>query len=413
MKRTMVLLAGLAALAGAVVLIGCAAVPGVSPGEPLSADAGTVVDGNTRFALDLYAALKEQEGNLFFSPYSMSAALAMTYGGARGNTATEMAEVLHFALGQEVHAVFGELESRLGRVGKRRAVQLHIANSLWPQKDYAFREAYLALMEKEYGVSITPVDYTVATAREEARRVINEWIAKETKDKIKDLVRQQDLDRLTRLLLVNAIYFKGDWASQFDRDHTRMSDFILLSGEKKQVPMMHQKGTFGYGEFEDIQVIELPYKGKELSMFILLPREPKGLADLEKALSAENLETWLSGLGEEELQVHLPKFKITWGTFDFKEPLEALGMRDAFIDGQADFSGMDGTRKLFIDHVLHKAFVEVNEEGTEAAAATAVVITLGIPPAFKADHPFVFLIRDNTTGSMLFLGRVIDPSVDT
>jgi len=412
MKCKVVLLVGLVALAGAVLLNGLGAGPGVAVPD-VSPDAATVVDENTRFALDLYADLKQKKGNLFFSPYSMSAALAMTYGGARGNTATEMAKALHFTLGQEVHAVFAELETRLGEVHKKGTVQLHIANSLWPQKDYPFRQEYLALMKKEYAVSTTPVDYTVATAREEARRVINEWIAKETKDKIKDLVRQQDLTDLTTLLLVNAIYFKGDWASQFDPDQTSMSDFTLLSGETKQVPMMQQKGTFGYGEFEDVQVIELPYEGKELSMFILLPRDPKGLGDLEKALSAENLETWLSGLREKELRVHLPKFKITWGTFDLKEPLMALGMRDAFIDRQADFSGMDGTRELFIAHVLHKAFVEVNEEGSEAAAATAVVMAKGIPPAFEADHPFVFLIRENTTGSVLFLGRVVDPSVDT
>lgn len=385
----------------------------VSPilAEERSTDLKSIVEGNTAFALDLYSVLKKEKGNLFFSPYSISAALAMTYGGARGNTAKEMEKTLHFTLGaKKTHPAFTELDVKLDQIQKKGKLQLHIANSLWPQKDYRFLPEYLSLMKEHYGVFVTPVDYERAT--EKARKIINKWVEDETKEKIKTIIRQGDLDPLTVLVLVNAIYFKGNWASQFDPDHTTESDFTLLNGQKKQVSMMQQKGKFGYKEIKGAQVLELPYVDKQLSMIVVLPTEPKGILEIENQVLVENLKSWLSRIREQEVKVYLPKFKITWGTFDLKMSLKALGMREAFVFGKADFSGMDGTRTLFIALVLHKAFVEVNEEGTEAAAATAVVMKKGVPRihTFKADHPFVFLIRDNTTGSILFLGRVLDPS---
>ncbi|KPL09079.1 hypothetical protein AMJ85_07220, partial [candidate division BRC1 bacterium SM23_51] len=302
----------------AVLLIVLAAMPRTSSAETPSADLKAVVNGNTRFAVDLYSKLKDaEEGNLFLSPLSISTALAMTYGGARGNTAKEMAEALHFALGQgKLHPAFAELQAGLDRVQKKGEVQLHTANSLWPQKDYPFQQDYLSLVEKHYGSPITPVDYE--TASEEARKIINKWVEKQTKEKIKNLIRQGDLDPATVLVLVNAIYFKGNWASQFDPDRTSLLDFTLRSGEKKQVPTMQQRGKFAYGELEDVQVLELPYEGKELSMLIVLPRDPKGLPEIENTLSAENIESWLSRPSQQKVHVYLPKFKISWGTFDLK-----------------------------------------------------------------------------------------------
>jgi serpin B len=372
-------------------------------------DTETLVIGNNAFALDLYSILKKEEGNLFLSPYSISSALAMTYGGARGDTAEEMAKVLHFTLGADnAHPAFAELDKVFGEIQKKGQVQLHVANSLWPQKDYRLLPEYLELIKQHYGVSITPVDY--AKAAEEARKIINTWVEDKTKDKIKDLIREGDVDHLTVLVLVNAIYFKGNWASQFDPEHTVESEFMVSNNAKTKISMMNQKGEFGYGEIEGAQLLELPYVGKELSMVIVLPEKPESLPEIEKQFTVKNLDRWLSCLSQQDVNVYLPKFKVTWGTFKLNEPLQTLGMRKAF--GPADFSGMDGTRTLSLGLVLHKAFVEVNEEGTEAAAATVVLFESGVPriATFKADHPFLFLIKDNVTGSILFLGRVLDPS---
>ena len=373
-------------------------------------DIKSLVTGNNAFALDLYSILSKEEGNLFFSPYSISSALAMTYGGARGDTAEEMAKALHFSLGADkTHPAFAELDTVFHEIQKHGQVQLHIANSLWPQKDYRLLPEYLALTRQHYGVPITPVDYMKAA--ETARKLINTWVEDKTKDKIKDLIRPGDLDALTVLVLVNAIYFKGNWASQFDPKLTKQSGFSVSGHAKTQVSMMYQKGKFGYGEIEGAQLLELPYVGKELSMVIVLPEKPEGLSGVENQFTVKNLDAWLSRLSQQDVNVYLPKFKVTWGTFELNRPLKALGMEKAFGSG-ADFSGMDRTRSLLIGLVLHKAFVEVNEEGTEAAAATAVVMKRngGRKYIFLADRPFLFLIRDKATGSILFLGRVLDPS---
>lgn len=372
----------------------------------------SIVKGNTAFAIDLYSLLKNEEGNLFFSPYSISAALAMTYGGARGNTAKEMQETLHFPPEeQKTHLAFTELDIKFDQLQAKENVQLHIANSLWPQNGYFFLPEYISLIEKHYGVTVTPVDYIKDS--EKAREIINTWVEDETKEKIKDLIRKGDVDGSTVMVLVNAIYFKGNWASQFSPDNTIESDFILLSGQKKQVSMMQQKGIFGYRKIEGAQMLELPYVGKGLSMVLILPDEAGGVSNLEDQLSVENLDSWLSNISQKDVNVYLPKFKITWGTFKLNKPLITLGMESAFSP-TADFSGMNGRRDLSIGAVLHKAFVEVNEEGTEAAAATAVVMRKAIARVhtFRVDHPFIFLIRDNSTGSILFIGRVIDPTME-
>jgi serpin B len=371
-----------------------------------------VVDGNTTFALDLYGRLKDEQGNLFFSPYSISVALAMTYAGARENTARQIAETLHFSLpSQRLHPAFASIEGSLKAIQKEGNVQLDVANSLWPQKDYGFLEEYLSLLKEYYGVSITPVDY--AKAAEAARKMINAWVEEKTREKIKDIIQPGVLNALTRLTLVNAIYFKGNWMNQFEEEYTKDAPFHLLSGVSVQVPMMSQEETFGYAENETLQLLELPYAGGELSMLVILPREVDGLAKLQDELNRDNMEKWINALRKKDVLVFLPRFRAT-SQFRLDEALKLMGMTNAFDPEKADLSGMDGNPGwLYISAVLHKAFVDVNEEGTEAAASTAVAVGLAsapIPPViFRADHPFVFLIRDNNTGSFLFMGRLVNP----
>jgi serpin B len=335
----------------------------------------------------------------------------MTYSGARGDTAEEMAKTLHFIPGAEnTNPVFAGLNAKFDEIQKQGNVKLLIANSLWPQKDHHFLPEYLSLMNKYYGASVFPVDYL--NASEEARTLINGWVEDKTQGKIRDII-QKPLPPDTSLVLVNAIYFKGNWVHQFDPKRTSNADFLLQSGAKTQVSMMRQGGSFGYHEIISAKLLEIPYMGKQLSMIIILPNETTQLSKLEDELTTANLQSWLSGINERFVDVDLPKFKVTWGTYDLIKPLQILGMRKAFKPG-ADFSGMDGTKNFIMGLLLHKAFVEVNEEGTEAAAATAVTIFGGSARArsytFKADHPFLFAIRDNTTGSILFIGRILNPN---
>jgi serpin B len=388
-----------------------------------------VVAGNTEFACDLYGQLRTQEGNLFLSPYSISTALAMTYGGARGETATQMAQTLHFDLPEsELPAAFGEMEDDINDIQSGGRVQLAVANSLWPQKDYTFQSDFLKLCKKYYGASIHPVDYINDT--EGARQTINGWVEKKTNDKIVNLLAPGSLDPSNRLVLVNAIYFQGKWEKRFEVRDTSDGPFYESSNQTSTASFMQQTEDFGYAEFPDLQVLELPYTGGEVSMVVLLPGNAGGIGEfeqqmpppgnvdsigkLEEQLTAPNLVKWTTQLHKQKVQVFLPTFKVT-SEFSLGDTLGAMGMPDAFIFGQADFSGMNGKQDLFISKVVHKAYVDVDEEGTEAAAATAVVMTLAaampaMPVVFRADHPFLFLIRDNETGSILFLGRVTDPT---
>lgn len=379
------------------------------------ADLGPLVQGNTAFALDLYAQLRTQGGNIFLSPYSISSALAMTYAGARENTAAEMEKTLHLELGQAgTHSAFAALQRRLAEVEKRGNIQLAIANSLWPHASHPFRPEYLAQVKASYDTDVTPLDFAGDT--EGARQTINRWVEKKTRDKIQELIPVGNLDALTRLVLVNAIYFKGNWAVPFKPSRTAQAEFFVAPDAGVPVPLMNQTRGLPYGEFADCQVVKLFYAGGELAMLVVLPRDKAGLAALEAQLSPGRLAEWRTGLGERQVQLFLPKFKMTWGVCELKDPLQALGMIDAFLDTQADFSGMDGhTDWLYVGAVLHKAFVEVNEEGTEAAAATAVAMQLRAmrpPPQvdFRADHPFLFIIQEEKTGTILFMGRVADPT---
>ncbi|MDF7826337.1 serpin family protein [Pontiellaceae bacterium B12227] len=358
-----------------------------------------------QLTVDLYRQTAEQKGNLFLSPFSISTALAMVYGGARGETDQQMNTTLHYGGQGATHPSFSHLRKSLNAIQKKGQVQLNVANSLWPQVDYAFLSDYLGLTKEFYGVEIEPVDFKRET--EAARLRINNWVEAKTNDKIKDLLEQGSLTTDTRLVLANAIYFKGNWASQFKKEATHNAPFTLPAGTEVQVPMMVQTDDVNIAWAENFQALELPYAGDDLSMIVLLPNDKNGMADLEKTLSAAMLE----GLqfNKQEVMVQLPKFKFEW-KFELSKTLKAMGMPIAFSN-QADFSGMDGSKGLALDFVIHQAFVEVNEEGTAAAAATAVGIrATSMPPQFTADHPFLFLIRDNSTGTILFIGRVADPS---
>jgi serpin B len=377
-----------------------------------AADRATVAEGNNAFAVALYGQLRNQGGNLFFSPESISTALAMAYAGAAGDTASEMAKTLHFTLPPEqLHAAMGGLLGDLNAA--HDDYQLSVANALWAQQGYTFLDAFLKLLKTDYGAGLNQVDFKGAT--EAARLTINQWVEQKTQDKIKDLLQPGALRPSTRLVLTNAIYFKGDWQTQFDKTQTKDEDFYLSPAKTASAPLMHREGSFRYFDGGTFQLLEIPYKGKDLSMIVLLPKDRGGLTGLEQSLTTANLGQWLSQLSPvSKVIVTLPKFKSTL-QFELSTTLRAMGMADAFT-GNADFSGMTGHRDFAISEVVHKAYIDVNEEGTEAAAATSVTMRAMAmrapqqpPPVFRADHPFLFVIRDNRSASILFMGRTADP----
>jgi serpin B len=374
--------------------------------------------GNSAFAVDLYQSIREGDGNLFFSPYSISLALAMTYGGARGQTAQQMAEVLHFSLPDEqVHAGFNALDLELGSRNNEGdemmpGFKLNIANSAWAQYDRPFEQDYLDLLAENYGAGLYLTDFSQDP--EGSRLAINEWVSEETEEKIEDLIPPGAIDALTRLVLANAIYFNAAWQTVFDANLTEEAPFYLLDGSQINVPMMaHSSAThLGYVRGDGYQAVELPYNGGQLSMVLLVP-EADSFADFEANLTTEQLAQILGSLKYQQVEFRMPKFTFE-SDLGLASTLKQLGMQDAFTPEAADFSGIDGTREMVIKDVIHKAFVDVNEEGTEAAAATAVIIGLtsmvNTEVQMTVDHPFIFLIHDKPTGTILFLGRVLDPT---
>ena len=409
MNRILIAGLGLAALS--------CALPAVETDPTVKANISVIAKGDNQFALDLYAKLRGQEGNLFFSPYSISTALAMTRAGARGDTAAEMDRTLHFTLPEEqLQPAFGALVREINGdpADAKRGYQLSTANALWGQKGFAFKTNFLKLVNDNYGAGLREVDFKSAT--EQARSAINAWVEKETRDKIKDLLHQGDLTQATRLVLTNAIYFKGDWVNPFKKELTKNEPFHLSADKKADAPLMHQTREYNYLDGDTFQALELPYAGKNLTMVVLLPKKVDGLADFEKELTADKLAGWIGKLHQEKVIVSLPKFKTTQRT-SLARTLSDMGMKKAFTRA-AYFTGMGGEPgELLLSDVIHKAYIDVNEEGTEAAAATAVVVTRASAvvkprptPVFRADHPFVFLIRDTRSDSILFLGRLADPN---
>jgi serpin B len=374
-----------------------------------------LVEGNSAFAFELYKALKGEEGNLFYSPYSISLALAMTYTGARGETAEQMAATLQFMLEQDrLHPAFNWLDAELATRGEGAEGQdgegfrLNIVNAIWGQKNYEFLTDFLDVLAENYGAGLRILDFITET--EESRLAINQWVSDQTEGRIEELIPQGAIDALTRLVLTNAIYFNAAWEYPFDEDMTADGPFYLLDGGQEIVPMMKQTESFGYTEGEGYQAVELQYDGNELSMVILLPEASKFEA-FEKTLNAQQVSDIINGLQPTEVALTMPKFKFD-SEFSLKNTLAGMGMPIAF-SSSADFSGMTGKRELFISDVVHKAFVAVDEAGTEAAAATAVIMKLTAVPEptmeVTIDRPFIFLIRDVETGTILFVGRVLNP----
>ncbi|MGC9453753.1 MAG: serpin family protein [Phycisphaerae bacterium] len=395
--------------------------------EPATDDAEevTVANATNAFAVDMYQRLAEQaDGNIFFSPTSIHTALSMTYAGARGETATEMEDVLHIP-GAAIHADYAEFITELndpatvrvperidGRTEwtERPAYQLHVANALWPQAGYPFEEAYVQLVRDQYKAVLEQLDYSQPEA---ARQRINEWVEEKTNERIKDLLARGVVDRDTVLVLTNAIYFKSNWAEQFSEHATADGEFHVSADQTVTAEMMNQIDHFGYAETDRLQVLSMPYEANELDMVVILPREVDGLDDVESELSRGKLDQWLGMLRPQRVHVTLPKWEFT-SEFSLAEMLSAMGMPTAFT-GNADFSGMTTAEKLFISAVIHKAFVAVDEKGTEAAAATAVVMARAAAPTeepkvFRADRPFMFLIRHRSSGAVLFMGRVTNPA---
>ncbi len=387
-----------------------------SPDVSLSEQA-LLVEGNSAFAFELYQALKGKEGNLFYSPYSISLALAMTYAGARGETAEQMAATLQFMLNQDsLHPAFNWLDAELtsrgeGVQGKDgEGFRLNIVNAIWGQKDYEFLSEFLDALAENYGAGLRILDFITET--EKSRLTINNWVSDQTEGRIEDLIPQGAIGALTRLVLTNAIYFNAAWEYPFDEDMTANAPFYLLDGGQVLVPMMKQMESFGYTKGEGYQAVELQYDGGELSMVILLPASGNFEA-FEEELQAQKVSDIISGLQPTEVTLTMPQFEFD-SDFSLKDTLTEMGMPIAF-SGAADFSGMTGNRELFISDVVHKAFVAVDEAGTEAAAATAVIMELTAVPEppveVTINRPFIFLIRDIETGAVLFVGRVLNPAV--
>jgi serpin B len=380
-------------------------------------DEATLVAGNDAFAFDVYKYLRAGDGNIFFSPYSLSEVLAMTYGGARGNTEKEMAAALEFQLPQDkLHLAFDALDLALasrgqGAKGKdQQPFRLHVVNAIWGQTGFDFLPSYLELLAENYGSGLRILDFQKNP--ESSRVAINNWVAQQTEQKIKDLIPEGSITDMTRLVLTNAIYFNAAWLNQFDKNSTKPGDFTLKNGSKVSVPMMHEQESFNYGSGDGYQVVELPYDGNELSMVILLPDQGK-FDSFEASLTGQSVTGIIQGMKSRTVQLSMPKF-TTEQSFGLKSALTSLGMKDAFAPGLADFSGMDGKKDLYIQDVVHKAFIAVDEAGTEAAAASGVIVgTTAVPSdivKLDINRPFIYLIHDIQTGTILFLGRVMNPS---
>ena len=382
--------------------------PQEEPSAARNMDVAMVVEGHNSFAIDMYNELGKEPGNLFFSPFSISMALAMTYAGARNQTAREMAAVAHFPGDQQLlHSVQSNLLAELDPEDHDRPYQLGLANRLWGQPGYEFLPSFLRTCRENYGAPLAVVDFV--RDPEQARLTINDWVAERTEQKILDLLRPGDVGHDTPLVLTNAIYFRGTWSQPFPTEMTSSGRFYLSENEWIDTAMMRQRGRFAQADFGDLALLQLPYRAGELALVVLLPKHRQGLSAVEEDLDPARLREWLAALKEQEMIVSLPEFKLA-SRFELGRCLQAMGMTTAF-DARADFSGMTGSRGLWIDEVVHEARVEVNEEGTEAAAATAVVMRK-MHPVFKADHPFLFLIRDLRNDSILFMGRLADPRTD-
>lgn len=388
--------------------------------KPKLSDIKNVVDANNQFAVDYYSKLKSKNNdNIFFSPFSISSAFAMTYEGAKGQTAEEMRSVFYFPEDSNLRRTeYATIFDEINKGDKK--YKLSSANALWAQQDYQFSRDFFSDVEKYYGGKATNLDFNKDP--EGSRVTINNWVENQTNDKIQDLIPMGAIQPMTKLVLTNAVYFKGEWVKQFNKNDTKEENFRTSNSGTVKAQMMQRtddEAIFNYAENNNLQMLEMPYSGDELSILFLLPKNDN-LTELESMLSTKNISDWKNDLEEQRVKVYIPKFKFET-KYSMVDDLEAMGMSLAFSDF-ADFSGMTATGKkdLKIDQAIHQAFVEVNEEGTEAAAATAVAMVLRAAPGplkepkipiFLADHSFIFLIQQKSTGNILFIGRVVNPNL--
>jgi len=370
-----------------------------------------VATGNTVFGSRLYQQLKDEPGNIIMSPFSVSGVMAMVAAGAGGDTLSQVQQGMSFPSSEELALGY---KDAIPALRTNENFTLEAANSIFAQSGFAILDDYRETLHQHFHAAIQETDYSDGKA---SARLINDWVEKITQSKIKDLIKPDMLNSLTRLVLVNAIYFKGDWASKFDAKKTADEDFHLDDGSTKKVPMMRQTKKFQFAILDELSasMLELPYTGDRLSLQLVLPGRGNNLAALEQKLRTADLQQLFeSNSREEKVAVTLPRFKLEQ-TIPLTDQLQQLGMTDMFVGGKADFSAIDGSRNLYVSEVVQKAFIEVNEEGSEAAAATGAVMmmrSMPMPPEeFRADRPFLFFLRDKLTGMLLFQGRVADPSV--
>lgn len=379
--------------------------PAPVPNRPPPAD---LAAGQAEFGVDVYRRVGAKAGNVFLSPISISTALGMVYAGAEGATATEMAQALRFPSGGDLHGDVGGLLRRLPIESEGRI--LRVANALWVQRDFRLKPDYLSLVAKQYGGNASPVDFVAAP--DQAIATINGWAEEKTAGRIKGLLARANINNDTRLILTNSVYFKGDWLHPFKANQTSQRPFLLPGGRSMPATFMRQRGQFKVLRADGFQVLEAPYKGEELSMMLFVPNEADGLERFEQALTGEKLESLIKGVRAAErgdVELVMPKIEMTTKASLVPE-LEALGMRRAFTNG-AELGGIASPARLRLSDVIHQTFLLVDEKGTEAAAVTgAIAEIVSMPMQFHADRPFFFLIRDNRTGTTLFMGRISDPS---
>ena len=369
-----------------------------------------VVNLNNMLGFEIYSNLiEEKQENIFFSPYSISSAFSILYEGARGTTQDEIQSVFHFIKEDQTrrdHA--NQIISDLNKPSQNYL--LSTANALWVQDKFPILQEYKDVTETYYLSTTENLDFV--TQPEESRNTINGWVEEKTNDKIKDLLPQGSINDMTRAVITNAVYFLGNWTVQFDENLTKEDDFKISEQKTVKAPMMNIEQNFNYASTNNLQILQMSYKGDDLSMLVLLPKD-NDLLSLEKKLSVENLNDWKSNLAKKQVNVYLPKFKLET-TYSLVENLTNMGMSSVFVSGQADLSGINKDADLYVTGVFHKAFVAVDEKGTEAAAATGIVVSITSvgpqPEIFRADHPFIFLIQDERTGLILFMGKVMDPT---
>lgn len=385
-----------------------------APPPVWSADLAAIAAGSDRFALELHRALAADRGNVFFSPFSIHAALAMTAAGARGETLEQLRAALHLPEGDRLGDA-GDLAAFYA--AGDRPYELAVAGALWGQDGLAWEPAFVGLLADRFSAGFQEASF--GDDPEGARERINVWVSEHTGARIPGLLGPGTITPLTRIVLTSAVYFKGRWAEQFDPARTTMEPFHRADGTDVVVPLMQRTGEERHFAGDGFQLLRLPYVGRDLEMLVLLPATADGLPALEARLTPEALAAWAGAAEEVEVRIHLPRFRIeaTSGT-SMNGPLRTLGVTDIFDPGACDLSGMTAAEKLVVSAVIHQAFVDVNEEGTEAAAATAVIANLPGPPPprpveFRADRPFVFLIRDAVHGTILFMGRLAEPAVAT